>query len=595
MSLLKRPARRKQRRNGALWLGVFGSIFFLVGLGFVVLGLVPTVVDSVRMRQWEPVKAQLLEARLQSSRSSKGGTTYRAHATYRYVVNGETHVGRRVAVSNTADNIGDFWYRLGRQLEYAREHDQVVTAWINPADPADAVLDRSLRWPLLGFWSVFVVVFGGIGVGLLAWARHTWRLANQPEHPLAATRPWMQYPEWTGPAIASNLRAERWVFTGMGLVFLVIGVAVSALALPDALNGRPIVWVVLLFPLAGLAMCWQAIKRWRLHHRFGSAALLLSPHPAPLGGQVAMQLELPMQMGPQARVVMALSCLERSTSGSGDDRSTREHLQWEDEGVARLMPTAGGTRVHWQTALPGHLPPSSPPGEDGTVWRVSGNSRGLDGEFSATYDIPVFATGASTSFGAAEDLFGTASAHRAEDEALLRERIGAVCHMDIDLQGRLVLDQPYARMRRAQLPWLVMGAAGVASGAYLWNVRALGGLMGILFGAIGLLAIVLSLWFLLNRRTTTMDRSQGMSIVRRLLGLPVGRRRWDAQAMTGLSVHRSYRMQVNGQRPESIWQVRAHLRDGKPVVLADSISGEEAARLLMADIARYTGWPPDVR
>lgn len=590
MSLFKRPGRRQQHRNGAIWLGAFGGIFFLVGLGFLLLAVVPTVVDSLRMRQWEPVAAQLVDARLQASRNSEGTITHRVHATYRYVIDGQTHVGQRVAVSNTADNVGDFWYQLGWRLESAHRQGKPVTAWVNPANPTDAVLDRSLRWPLLGFWALFIAIFGGVGTGLLAWARHSWRSAAQPEHPQATTHPWMQYPEWTGPAIASNLRAERWVFTVMGVVFLGFGGVVSAIALPDAVNGRPIVWVVLLFPLFGLVMCWHALKRWRQHHRFGSAVLVLSPHPAPLGGQVSMHLDLPLQVGPQARVVMALSCLERSTSGSGDDRSTSEHLQWEDEGVARLVPTAAGTRVQWQTALPGHLPPSSPPGEDGTVWRVSVDGQGLEDGFSATYDIPVFATGASASFGAPDAMFGNASAHQAEDEALLRERIGAVCRVEMDMQGRLVLDQPYARMRRAQLPWLFMGVVFVISGGYLWNVRALGGLMGILFGGLGLLALVLSLWLLLNRRTTTMDRSQGTTIVRRLLGLPVSTRHWDAQAMAGLSVHRSYGMQVNGRRPESIWQVRAHPLQGKPVVLADSISGEGAARLLMQDIARHTGW-----
>ncbi|TNF51984.1 MAG: hypothetical protein EP308_12140 [Burkholderiales bacterium] len=303
-----------------------------------------------------------------------------------------------------------------------------------------------------------------------------------------------------------------------------------------------------------------------------------------------MHLDLPLQVGPQARVVVALSCLERSTSGSGDDRSTSEHLQWEDEGVARLVPTAAGTRVQWQTALPGHLPPSSPPGEDGTVWRVSVDGQGLDHGFKATYDIPVFATGASDNFGAPDVMFGTALAHQAGDEALLRERIDAVCRVEMDMQGRLVLDQPYARMRRAQLPWLFMGVVFVISGGFLWHVRALGGFMGILFGGLGLLALVLSLWLLLNRRTTTLDRSQGITTVRRWLGLPVSTRQWDAQAIEGLSVHRSYRMQVSGQRPESIWQVRAHPGGEKAIVLADSISGEAAARLLMAEMARHTGW-----
>jgi hypothetical protein len=590
MSQLLSPSRRPQHRNSAIWLGAFGGIFFLVGLGFLVLGMVPTVIDAIRMRQWEPMPAQLLEVRLASSRSSSGNTTSRVHARYRYVVAGRIYTGERVAVSSMADNLGDFWYQLGWQLKRAHQQGKPVTAWVNPADPTKAVLDRSLRWPLLGFWAIFIVVFGGTGVGMLAGARHSSRQAAKPDRPLVNSQPWMAHPAWAGPSIASNMRAERWVFTVMGLVFLVFGTLVSRMALPQAVNGRPIVWVVLLFPLVGLVMCWHAIKRWRQHRRYGAAALVLAPHPAPLGGHVVMHLDLPVQVGPQARVVVAMSCLERSTSGSGDDRSTSESLQWENEGVARMLPTPGGTRIQWQTNVPGHLPPSASPGEDGTVWRVSVTGQGLDGDFSAHYDIPVFATGASANFSASDDQFASGLTDQALREPVLRERIAAVCRVGLDMQGRLVLDQPYARMRRVQMPWLIVGVVFLASGIYLWRKDAMGGWMGILFGGLGMLALVLSLWHLGNRRKVTLDRSQGATVQRWLVGIPVGLRR-HAQMIERLSLHRSYGLQVSGQRPENIWQVRAHPIGGKAFVLADSISGEEAARLLMSDIARHTGLP----
>lgn len=303
-----------------------------------------------------------------------------------------------------------------------------------------------------------------------------------------------------------------------------------------------------------------------------------------------MHLDLPVQAGPQARVVVAISCLERSTSGSGDDRSTSENLQWENEGVARLLPTSGGTRIQWQTNVPGHLPPSASPGEDGTVWRVSVTGQGLDDDFSAHYDIPVFATGTSANFSGPDDQFASGLTDQALREPVLRERIAAVCRVGMDMQGRLVLDQPYARMRRVQMPWLIVGVVFLASGIYLWRKDALGGWMGILFGGLGMLALVLSLWHLGNRRKVTLDRSQGTTVQRWLVGIPVGLRRY-AQMIERLSLNRSYGLQVSGKRPENIWQVRAHPIGGKDIVLADSISGEEAARLLMSDIARHTGWP----
>ncbi|MBA4267244.1 MAG: DUF3592 domain-containing protein, partial [Comamonadaceae bacterium] len=163
MSGFLRPSRRQKHRYSAYWLGAFGGIFLLVSLGFLVLGMMPTVIDAMRMRQWEPVPAQLLDVRVASSRNSSGNTTTRVQARYSYVVAGRTYTGERVAVSSMADNLGDFWYQLGWQLKRTHQQGKPATAWVNPADPTKAVLDRSLRWPLLGFWAIFIVVFGGTG------------------------------------------------------------------------------------------------------------------------------------------------------------------------------------------------------------------------------------------------------------------------------------------------------------------------------------------------------------------------------------------------------------------------------------------------
>lgn len=419
---------------------------------------------------------------------------------------------------------------------------------------------------------------------------------NSPDLPTPADQaPWRQYKAWAEPGTSSQLRAERWVFTGMGLAFLVFGVVISALALPDAMRGRPIVWLVLVFPLVGLVMCWQAFGRWRQHHRYGSARLMLSPHPAPLGGRVSMHLDLAVPMTPDMRFDMALSQLTRSTSGTTDERRTHDSLQWETEGLATVTPTATGTRLQWQTQIPRDLPPSGPPDEDGSVWRVSVKGHGPAKGFSAYYDIPVFATEHSPDPATASDAPAAPWATpdgfgQPADQLLLRERIAAVCHVAHDLQGQLVLEQTYGRMRRAQLPWLFMGVITTTVGVFLWHKTSAPAFMALIFGGVGVLALVLSIWHLGNRRTSTLHRQQGVTFQRNFLGLPVRRGHWLHQDIARLSLHDSYGMQVNGQRPERIWQVRAHSKTGQHLVLADSISGKDAARLLMADIAAHTGW-----
>ncbi len=155
------------KKQPGLWvMGLFALPFAAVGVGMLLLSVLPTLYDWSRMQFWQPVNATLLAASLNSSRSSKS-TSYHVTARYRYEVAGRVYEGERVAISGGGDNVGDFQEALGERLEQALRAGQPVRVWVNPSRPADAVIDRSLRPGLLAFKMVFVVVFGGAGVGLL--------------------------------------------------------------------------------------------------------------------------------------------------------------------------------------------------------------------------------------------------------------------------------------------------------------------------------------------------------------------------------------------------------------------------------------------
>jgi len=165
----------KDHKKTSFWvLALFALPFAAGGLGMLVLGVLPTLYDWGRMRVWTPVPATLTSASLETSRGRKS-TTYGVSASYRYQVAGRDYEGQRVAIGSGHDNIGDFQQELGERLEAAQREGRTVPAWVNPSDPREAVLDRSLRAGLQLFKMLFVVVFGGVGVGMLygAWrGRH---------------------------------------------------------------------------------------------------------------------------------------------------------------------------------------------------------------------------------------------------------------------------------------------------------------------------------------------------------------------------------------------------------------------------------------
>jgi len=585
-----RLPRRKTGRIGALWLALFGLPFLLIGLGVWLVGMLPTAYDAVRMRDWQPVTAELQSASLERRRGSKQSVTYIAHARYAYEFGGVRYQGERVAINGTADNVGQFWIDLGRQLERAHRQGQPVTAWVNPQAPHEAVLDRSLRWSLMAFMGSFGLLFTGVGAGLLAAAVHAHRKASAPPHPDASTRPWLSHAAWATGTIPSRTQAEGWVLLAAGVIFSLVGTAASVAALPSALKGETLVWVVLLFPLVGLLMLWQALGHWRRMRRYGHPTLVIDPHPAPLGGQAGMRLVLPVVHQAGLRFDYAVSALDRRTTGSGKNRRTQERLDWETEGQARVAPTIEGVRLQWSALLPAHLGCSALPDENGRVWQVSVTGHGPVADFKTHFEIPVFEAGASPSvfqLASEDDPWGSQGP---TDNTMARERLLSTCQTRMDLNGALVLTQPYRRQWNIKAVWLVMGVLFTGAGVFMLMEKGGAFWIGVVFASVGLLMACISFWSMATRRSARLGRLVGLHASRHFLGLPLRSRHWPADAVEHLAVHQSYSTQTTGQRPKTIVQVRALLRAGGHVVLADGIDGEPAAQLLMTDIARHTGW-----
>lgn len=218
------------KKQPGLWvMGLFALPFAAVGVGMLLLSVLPTLYDWSRMQFWQPVNATLLAANLNSSRSSKS-TSYHVTARYRYEVAGRAYEGERVAISGGGDNVGDFQEALGERLEQALRAGQPVQVWVNPSHPADAVIDRSLRPGLLAFKMVFVVLFGGVGVGLLVFVLRGGKPLNHQASKAVATGTPGKLEKIPG-GVQMHFPAGRWwgLKLGLGLVgalFLAVGALV---------------------------------------------------------------------------------------------------------------------------------------------------------------------------------------------------------------------------------------------------------------------------------------------------------------------------------------------------------------------------------
>jgi hypothetical protein len=96
----------------------------------------------------------------------KGGTAYGVEVRYRYEVNGKVYWGQRASLHDGTDGVSMFQQQLGQRLESAQRAGTPVQVWVNPAQPAESVADRSLRADLLALQLLLALGFSGGGLGM---------------------------------------------------------------------------------------------------------------------------------------------------------------------------------------------------------------------------------------------------------------------------------------------------------------------------------------------------------------------------------------------------------------------------------------------
>lgn len=574
---LRKPPSAKTRR----WLvALFALPFTAVGIGLLLLSVLPTLHDWTRMQFWQPVDATLLSARLHMHTGKSRSYSVSAH--YRFQVAGRVVESRRVAISEGADNIGDFHQRLGARLERAQARGETVRAWADPANPSDAVIDRSLRGGLLAFKMVFVLLFGGFGAGLLVFALRN--PADPPALEDEGPSPWLARREWAGNQIRSSKRLEVMVAWGFAAVWNLLAWPAAA-SLPRLWRQEnwPVVAALAAFAAVGLGLLAWATRATHDARRFGDPRLVLAPFPGAIGGDFGATLDLPTvpwQSGQQ--YLVTLSCLQHYRAHSAGKNSTEAHERtvWQAEGMAQVEPHGSGSRLLFRFAVPGGLPASEAPAGEYHAWRLRVESTGSDLGLDRSFDVPVYATG-ETALGMAPD-----AAQHPGLEPLREARLNAISDLET-IPGGVRLYQPYSRAWRTHLPLALVGGAMIATGWFTGHEGA-PLILSIVFGTLGGALLLGALFGSANSLRVELG-ARGLRIERRILGLMLRWRQVPPQDIAHLRLKESYTTQTGTLRT-TVYRVQVKLRNGQAITVADSLRGRETAEHLLRALTERTGY-----
>lgn len=136
---LDEAERERIRLGKPSWSGrLFGAVFTLVGVFIVALSVWQTN-EIVRARSWERAECIVTGSGINSSTSSRSATTFRPKVAYTYDFRGRSYAGDRLDLPGTSYLSWDDARRAIRNYSPGA----VVECFVNPAAPAESVLDRS--------------------------------------------------------------------------------------------------------------------------------------------------------------------------------------------------------------------------------------------------------------------------------------------------------------------------------------------------------------------------------------------------------------------------------------------------------------------
>ena len=555
--------------KGKIFMTLFALPFFGVGV-WMLWSISTAVYDTTRMSQWVQVDARLLSGGY-TRHQGDDSDTFEAYAEYTYTVGGKTYVANRVSVSEGADNIGDYQRDIGSELSRAHANGDSILVWVNPDNPAEAVIDRGIRWGLMGFKSIFLIVFGGVGGGLLF---YVWRMPPEKDKadPRYANSPWLLDDNWQTATIRSSSKAAMYGIWIFALFWNLVSAPIPFLLYEEVVEKKNYIALVgLLFTVVGIGMLVWAIRRTLEWKRFGPTPVTLDPFPGSIGGHVGGTIDLNLPFDSRNDFQLTLTNLKSYVSGSGKNRSRKEKAKWQDIIVAHAESTGTGTRLTFRFDIPEGLRESDALREDDSyyLWRLDVSAE-LDGaDLDRSFDIPVYAT-AMQSRSLSKLAVERGREKQSARAARAVEKVIKVVH---DGGGRRMI-YPMGRNFGPSLGGFIVGATFAAVGAYL-VVEEGQRVFGSIFGGIGALVALATLYTMFNSLEVARDAS-GFRTVRRWLGIPVKRSHMGSHEFARFSKKSSYQTQGGGKHVMH-YTIYAEDRGGRKLVVGEGFKGDSQA------------------
>ena len=428
------------------------------------------------------------------------------------------------------------------------------------------------------------LMFSAFGFGLLYALRAGGKIQRKTEsrQALHPGQPWMWREDWASGRVKSNTRSSR-IFTWIFAIFWNLVSSPILLVRPPVWEEEEFGFLALLFPIVGAGLLYWAVLQTLRSRRFGKTAFAMDSVPAALGTELRGSIQTRFSTPPENGVLVKLSCVRRTVSGSGKNRTTHENILWREEqtvapGSIMSGPAASMIPIRFSVPADG-LESNSEKSDTGIFWFLSAEASLAGVDYKDEFEVPVFRTKDSP---AANDETAFAS-------LTTPATVGAATPAELAKVGITVGPAPegaefcFAAGRNKSAAGGLTMFLLLWTGA-IWLMIRLGApiFFPIVFGLfeVLLVLIALDLWFGSTRITI------GQGVLRKrysMLGIPFSTGTMPASDISRLKL--KVGMQSGGRSGTPYYDIQAVLLNGKNQSLAGSIRNKHHADWLAAQIS----------
>jgi hypothetical protein len=271
-----------------------------------------------------------------------------------------------------------------------------VTAYVDPAHPSSATLNRDLRPLLLAFEAVFALAFGGVGVALAFGGRIGARkLAEKRElQARYADQPWRWRADWAAGEVRSSSRTTAYGAAGFAALWNIVAIPTGIFVWPELEKGNYAALAGLLFPIAGAGLVFWAARQWLRASRVKGATLRLQRVPIALGSRLRGTIRVDGPADDAHEFSIELSCVEKHHA-RGRSGESSERIVWQNRWTVprercEIAPTYAS--IPLDLPIPPDLPAATARDEpDDIVWQLDASAKCRGPDLWMRFELPVFA------------------------------------------------------------------------------------------------------------------------------------------------------------------------------------------------------------